>query len=388
VTSYRAFASASPPSTGFVEDPVNLGVTFYVTERCTLDGILWWQAASGTDTSSRQARLYLVSDHSTVATATAAAPSGTGWQLMSFASPPTLAPNTQYRAGVFHPAGGYASTALFFDGSDVVNGPLVLPNALHTSDFAQGAFAYAGALAFPNSEFNRTSYWLDVQVTPTAATVTAPAAVAVADAPSVHVASSDRPWVVVRRQQVKARPWYLSTGTPSVVAAAPAVAVADAPAPTLHGSISLLVVPGTATADAPAAVVKGAARVVGVPGDATADAAAPVLIGRASVVVTAATATADAPAPVARGATRVLALVAAATADAPAAVLKGGGRAVSPAGAATADAPAALPRGRARVLAVAGTAAAAAITPLRVGTMRDITLTASLDPPRWTGVAA
>jgi hypothetical protein len=163
---YRMYAGSTGP-TASAADPaaVSVGVEFYVTAAANLTEIRWWQATTGTSTSTRQAALYTTSNTATpVATATAAAPTGTGWQTLTFATPVALTANTRYKAVVYHPGGQYANTGSYYaSGADETNGPLVIPKAANTAG-GQGTYNYATGLSYPASTFQSATYWVDVTV--------------------------------------------------------------------------------------------------------------------------------------------------------------------------------------------------------------------------------
>lgn len=170
-TTYRMYAGATGPSASDNDaSAVSLGVEFYVTSAATLTEIRWWQPTTGASTAARQGALYLISNQSQVATATAAAPSGSGWQTLTFATPVTLTPNTRYRAAVYHPGGLYASTGSYYaSGADEVNGPLVIPKNANASAPGQATYNYATGLTYPVSTFQSAIYWVDVTVATTGA---------------------------------------------------------------------------------------------------------------------------------------------------------------------------------------------------------------------------
>jgi endoglucanase len=169
--SYRMYAGATPPNAAFLDSAMNAGVEFYVTSAANVTEIRWWQGTSNTNTATREAGIFTVTTGTLVATATAAAPSGTGWQTLTIPGGFALAANTRYRAVVYHPSGGYVATSLYFtSGADETNGPLVIPTAVNASTPGQGTFDNVTGLAYPHSTFNSTNYWTDVTVVATGGT--------------------------------------------------------------------------------------------------------------------------------------------------------------------------------------------------------------------------
>ena len=165
---YRMYESSSPP-TASANDfaPVNLGVEFYVTSNASLTEIRWWQPSTGADVSTRTAGLYSVvsGGGNTLLGSATGAPSGSGWQTITFTTPIALTAGTRYRARIYHPAGGYPATGAYYgSGSDEANGPLTIPKAANSTDGLQGQYNYVASAAYPNQAFNSTNYWIDVTV--------------------------------------------------------------------------------------------------------------------------------------------------------------------------------------------------------------------------------
>jgi hypothetical protein len=173
VATYRAFAASSPPTAGTTDNGAySLGVEFTVSTACTLTQILWWQPSTNNSTDqSRTVRCFSTTNGTAgtaLGSAQTQAPSGTGWQTITLATPVALAVGTRYVAVVYHPQNRYASTSGYFisggagvDG--VTNGPLVIPNAANASP-GNGRFFSGTGITYPNSTFNGSNYWIDVTV--------------------------------------------------------------------------------------------------------------------------------------------------------------------------------------------------------------------------------
>jgi hypothetical protein len=71
----------------------------------------------------------------------------------------------------WHPAGRYVATGGYFvtggaGATDQTFGSLLtIPNNTNSTGNDQGAYFYAGAIAFPTDSFNGANYWVDVTVT-------------------------------------------------------------------------------------------------------------------------------------------------------------------------------------------------------------------------------
>lgn len=165
VTTYRVFETESPPTSSVADaTPVTVGVEFYVTSAASLVEVLWWQPTTGNDTQNRSVAVWTADGVSQVVAPFTSVPSGVGWQTATLSSPFALTPLASYRAAVFHPGGQFAATGSYFVGSNIVNGPLTVPNATNATGSLQGSFHYSGALAFPDGAFNQSNYWVDVGV--------------------------------------------------------------------------------------------------------------------------------------------------------------------------------------------------------------------------------
>ncbi len=179
-TVYQLFPSDVPTGGGDVGNdvgsPVSVGVEFIVTAAAQLTAIRWWQPNTTNDASSRDVALYEVTGLTTgtlVASGPSAAPVGTGWQVATFSSPPTLGTfagdGKTYRAVVYHPNGGYPATGSYWASGNgaagITTGPLTAPNATNAVNSCQGSFNYAGSgISFPDEGFGGGNYWVDVSV--------------------------------------------------------------------------------------------------------------------------------------------------------------------------------------------------------------------------------
>jgi hypothetical protein len=182
VTLYRPLSTFTPSNSGNADSALSVGVEFTVSTTCTLTEIRWYQASAGTtDTSTRQGALYTTTNGTTgtlVASATSAAPSGSGWQALTIPGGYTLSSGVRYRAAVLHPAGGYSADAHFFDSgsgaSGITVGPVTVVSQTGSINSMQQSFHYSGSISFPDGQFNAGCYWVDVSIDDGASTVLPP----------------------------------------------------------------------------------------------------------------------------------------------------------------------------------------------------------------------
>ena len=166
----RLFAGASPPTVGEVDDPVTLGLEFFVTERSEAAGVWYFQPTTGTVSSSaRTCAIYEITGDGNTGTllySGSLTPSGSGWQRHKILDTVLLDPAKRYKAAVFHPAAGYVATGSYFSsgpgGSGITNEYLTAPSSPDSiSD--QGSFFYGASIGFPNAQFNQGQYWVDIE---------------------------------------------------------------------------------------------------------------------------------------------------------------------------------------------------------------------------------
>jgi hypothetical protein len=174
VQAYRAFANASPPTTGDSDaSAVTLGVEFSVSAPATLTQIHWWQP-NGSNTGAHTVMLYSLTSGSNTALSAVQSftPAGSGWQTVTLTTPIALTVGTRYLAAVWFPSfPGYAATGNYFAGSGpgaagTVNGPLTVPQTSQTVG-GNGRYSYGSSISYPASSFSDTNYWIDVTVTTT-----------------------------------------------------------------------------------------------------------------------------------------------------------------------------------------------------------------------------
>lgn len=153
-----------------------MGVQFSVSQAATLSGI-WFYSASGATQLPQTIALYQVSGTSLVTSqaATWSGAAGSGWVRAPFTSPPALTAGTAYKACVLNNSGTvnwYSNTAHYWDtgtgSGGAANGPLSAPNNAGASP-GQDSFNQGNVLAYPASTSLASNYWVDAEVTASAA---------------------------------------------------------------------------------------------------------------------------------------------------------------------------------------------------------------------------
>jgi hypothetical protein len=150
-----------------------MGVQFSVSvSGGTLNGI-WFYSAAGLTSTPDTIALYTTSGTlvSSQASTFGGAAAGSGWMHGTFTSPPALTSGATYVAAVHGSGGFYSSTANYWSSGagsgGISNPPLSAPNNAGAVN-GQGVFN-TGPLSFPATSFNATNYWVDPDVTATAA---------------------------------------------------------------------------------------------------------------------------------------------------------------------------------------------------------------------------
>jgi hypothetical protein len=154
------------------DDPssVEVGVKFRTDVFGAASGIRFYKAV--TNTGTHTGSLWTV-DGQRLAQATFTGETLSGWQNVTFGSPVLLMPNTTYVASYFSPAGHYVATSDYFwrqpapgpNGGATLDSPPL--HALRNSGTTtNGVYSYGSASSFPQSSFNASNYWVDVNFTP------------------------------------------------------------------------------------------------------------------------------------------------------------------------------------------------------------------------------
>ncbi len=160
---------STTPTTVDSGDPnsAELGVKFTSEVPGNVTGIRFYKAT--TNTGTHIGSLWSASG-TLLASATFSGESASGWQQVNFSTPVAITANTTYIAAYFDPKGHYSDTTGGFATTGVTNPPLA---ALANSLSPNGVGVYTTTSTFPNSSYEATNYWVDVDFEPTG-TITAP----------------------------------------------------------------------------------------------------------------------------------------------------------------------------------------------------------------------
>jgi hypothetical protein len=161
-TASSLFDPATAPSVVTVNDPnpVELGVKFQATTDGFITGIRFYK---GPDNTGAHVADLWSSTGTLLATATFTNETPTGWQQVNFAAPVAVTAGTTYVASYHTSSGEYSADPNLF-ATAVTNGPLTAPSS--SSSGGNGVYAYGGSSLFPTSNFNSTSYGVDVVFKP------------------------------------------------------------------------------------------------------------------------------------------------------------------------------------------------------------------------------
>jgi hypothetical protein len=153
VTTVGLFGNGELPAVVAVNDPsaIELGVRFSADSAGSITGIRFYKSEQNTGTHTGS--LWTASG-TLLATATFTNETASGWQQVDFATPVSIAANTDYVASYHTDSGYYSATGAFFT-QPVESGELNAPAGNN------GLFAY-GASQFPTGSWNSTNYWVDV----------------------------------------------------------------------------------------------------------------------------------------------------------------------------------------------------------------------------------
>jgi len=176
LTVYSIFSQAATGSS-IVSDTgaYTMGMEFALSAPEPLTGI-WFYSAAGAGSLPGACCIFTVATTTPVAGTTNNSPSwsgaaGSGWVKCSYDGTITLASGTNYRVAVFDAGGSnwYSATAHYWDSGPgsggITNGPLTAFQASLTDVGQDGFFSGGSGLTYPNSAFQNTNYWMDVEVT-------------------------------------------------------------------------------------------------------------------------------------------------------------------------------------------------------------------------------
>jgi hypothetical protein len=163
------------PATADAGDPssAEIGVKFRSDTYGTVTGIRFYKATGNTGTHTGS--LWTASGQR-LAQATFTSETASGWQMVTFAEPVEVQPNTTYVASYFAPNGHYAATPNYFwrapapgpNGGAVADGP-PLRAVRNSGTTTNGVYSYGASSTFPVSSYGAANYWVDVLFTRTPA---------------------------------------------------------------------------------------------------------------------------------------------------------------------------------------------------------------------------
>ena len=145
------------------DSSVELGVTFRSSVGGTITGIRFYKGPANTGTHVGS---LWTSTGVLLARATFAAETASGWQQVNFSSPVSIAANTLYVAS-YHTNGHFSVSNDYFAASGRASGSLTAP--ANAGGNRNGVFKYGTAIAFPQSTYRSSNYWVDVVFNPSAA---------------------------------------------------------------------------------------------------------------------------------------------------------------------------------------------------------------------------
>lgn len=177
-TVFTLFGQPATPATLFADSTdYTYGLQFTVSESCTLTAI-WFYSAPGATSLPVTIALYavtgatLIQRQGTNGTPTTwSGAAGSGWVRSAFASPSTLATATSYKGCILDNSASsfYAPTSHYWDtgpgSGGLTTGPITAPNNAGADGGQDSFFQGSSVLNYPNSSFNATNYWVDVEVT-------------------------------------------------------------------------------------------------------------------------------------------------------------------------------------------------------------------------------
>ncbi len=216
VTPGMSILDFSTPATIDVNDndAIEIGVKFKSDQSGQVTGVRFYKAAANTGTHVGS---LWTTGGTLLARATFSSESTSGWQSVAFDTPVNITAGTTYIASYNAPHGHYSATGQGFTPA-VDNPPL---HSIANAISANGVYAYTGAPAFPNNDFNATNYWVDVLFTPIAVPA-APTAVTATAGQSAATVSWTAPSSGGSPTSYEVTPYIGSTAqTPKVVTGTP-----------------------------------------------------------------------------------------------------------------------------------------------------------------------
>src|SRR5215472_4969595 len=166
---------ASPVGLTIDSSGYTMGVQFSSSQPGTITAI-WFFSPPGAVSLPNQIGLFQVTGPGTGTLVASQAPSwsgaaGSGWVRAPFTTPPAISAGSNYKACILDNAGSnfYGATANYWATSGVTSGPLTAPNNAG-GDGGQDTFTSPSpGLLYPATSFNASNYWVDLELTTTAA---------------------------------------------------------------------------------------------------------------------------------------------------------------------------------------------------------------------------
>ena len=158
-TDQTIFTVATVPNNYYNGGPVELGVRFRSDTAGQVKGIRFFKSAA--DSSAHTGSLW-TNAGVLLATGTFSNETASGWQMLTFSNPVTIAANTTYVAS-YHTSGGFLYEWYTFQNAGVDHAPLhALKDGL---DGANGLYLYGAGGAMPTNSYASSNYWVDVVFT-------------------------------------------------------------------------------------------------------------------------------------------------------------------------------------------------------------------------------
>lgn len=175
MTSYTLFGQSGGTTESGDTADYTMGVQFQVSQTATLAAI-WFFSPTSANELPETIALFAVSGTSLVHSESASwsGIAGSGWVRAAFSSPPSLSASTGYKACILKTGAGnfYSATGAYWSSGagsgGITNGPLSAPNN-GGADGGQDTFNASASLTYPASSFNAANYWVDPEVSVTAA---------------------------------------------------------------------------------------------------------------------------------------------------------------------------------------------------------------------------
>ncbi|MEU0881545.1 DUF4082 domain-containing protein [Lentzea sp. NPDC005914] len=163
------FADSATPVINNANDngQVELGVRFTVDQPGVVTGVRFYK---GTGNSGTHVGHLWTSTGTLLGTVTFSNETVGGWQQANFATPITVAANTQYVVSYYAPNGHYSVTRGQFEFNGVDRGPMHAPKTL--AGAPNGTYVYGNGGGFPTSG-NDANYWVDAVYSPSSGTPSA-----------------------------------------------------------------------------------------------------------------------------------------------------------------------------------------------------------------------